>query len=50
MIDRNKSLEVKTTIVTGSGQNIGRAIALLFASCGANVMINGHRNEETVAR
>ncbi|MGB3649921.1 MAG: SDR family oxidoreductase [Rivularia sp. (in: cyanobacteria)] len=48
MIDRNKSLQGKTTIVTGSGQNIGRAIALLFASCGANVVINGHKNQEAI--
>ena len=50
MIDRNKSLQGKTTIVTGSGQNIGRAIALLFASCGANVIINGHKNREAIEK
>lgn len=50
MIDRNKSLQGKTTIVTGSGQNIGRAIALLFASCGANVVINGHKNQEAIEK
>ncbi len=50
MIDRNKSLQGKTTIVTGSGQNIGRAIALLFASSGANVVINGHRNQQKIEK
>jgi NAD(P)-dependent dehydrogenase (short-subunit alcohol dehydrogenase family) len=30
--------------VTGSGRNIGRAIALSFARAGARVVINGHRD------
>ena len=34
----------RTAIITGSGGNIGRAIALGFARDGANVVINGHRN------
>jgi 2-hydroxycyclohexanecarboxyl-CoA dehydrogenase len=31
----------KTVIVTGAGQGIGRAIALVFAERGANLVING---------
>ena len=43
----NMSLRGRTAIVTGSGRNIGRAIALELARHGANVVINGHR--DTVA-
>jgi 3-oxoacyl-[acyl-carrier protein] reductase len=38
----------KTAIVTGSGQNIGRAIAELFAAEGANVIVNGASNRDNV--
>ena len=41
-------LNGKTAIVTGSGRNIGRAIAELFASEGANVIVNGHTNRANV--
>jgi NAD(P)-dependent dehydrogenase (short-subunit alcohol dehydrogenase family) len=34
-------LEGKTAIVTGAGQGIGRAIALVLAARGANIVING---------
>jgi len=44
------SLKGRTAIVTGSGQNIGRDIALTFARAGANVVINGSRNQERVDR
>ena len=40
----NFSLEGRTALVTGSGRNIGKAIALAFARDGANIVINGHRN------
>ncbi len=44
----------KTAFVSGSGQNIGRAIAMHLAQMGANVVINGARDlagcEETAAR
>ncbi len=38
------SLQGRTAIVTGSGRNIGKAIALEFARHGANVVVNGHRD------
>ncbi|MSO77900.1 MAG: SDR family oxidoreductase [Alphaproteobacteria bacterium] len=49
----DKPLKGRTAIVTGSGQNIGKAIALHFARAGANVVVNGRRqraNVEAVAK
>lgn len=41
-------LNGRTAIITGSGQNIGRAIALAFAREGANIVVNGRRNQQIV--
>ena len=41
-------LEGKTAIVTGSGQNIGAAVARLFAAEGARVVVNGARSRDKV--
>lgn len=35
-----KSLENKTAIITGNGSGIGRAIALLYASEGAKIVVS----------
>lgn len=41
-------LNGKTAIVTGSGQNIGAAVARLFAAEGANVIVNGASSRDKV--
>lgn len=38
----------RTAIVTGSGRNIGKGIALALARGGANVVVNGHRDADAV--
>lgn len=44
----SKPLAGKTALVTGSGRNIGKSIALHFARAGANVVVNGHRNQAAI--
>ena len=39
---------VRTALVTGSGRNIGRAIALSLAAQGVQVVVNGHRDTAAV--
>ncbi len=48
------SLKGKTALVTGSGRNIGRAVALHLAEAGCNIVLNGSQNrracEEVAAK
>jgi len=50
---KEQTFSDKTVLVTGSGRGIGRAIAIHFASRGANIVVNFFRNrkpaEETAA-
>jgi len=50
---KEQTFSNKTVLVTGSGRGIGRAIAIHFASLGADVVVNFFRNrkpaEETAA-
>ncbi|HVH81386.1 MAG TPA: SDR family oxidoreductase [Stellaceae bacterium] len=39
-------LEGKVALITGSGRNIGRATALLFAREGAHIIVNARTNQE----
>ena len=41
-------LKGRTAIITGSGQNIGRGIALVLAKAGVNVMLNGLRDQKKI--
>ena len=41
----NQSLARRTALVTGSGRNLGKGAALALAAAGANIVLNGHRDQ-----
>jgi NAD(P)-dependent dehydrogenase (short-subunit alcohol dehydrogenase family) len=43
------SIEGKVAVVSGSGRNIGRSIAIELARVGAKVAVNGHHDTEALA-
>lgn len=45
-MDRNRTLEGKTAIITGATSGIGRATGILMASLGASVVVAGRRAAE----
>jgi 3-oxoacyl-[acyl-carrier protein] reductase len=46
MADNGRNLEGRTALISGSGRNIGRAMALALASAGADIVVNVRQNVE----
>lgn len=44
-LDQTQPLAGRTALITGSGRNLGRGMAIGLARAGANIVLNGHRDE-----
>lgn len=44
-LETSKPLAGRTALITGSGRNLGRGMALGLARAGANIVLNGHSDE-----
>ena len=45
-METQKNIHGKTALITGSGRNLGKSIALELASKGINIIVNSQKNKD----